>query len=103
MAEKTHILFVLAAALLLASCVEAPPRPDAFTATGEIIALSGGDAGARYACVACHGVNGRGNGLDAPALAGLPAGYLQKQLEDYAARRGVDLATAERWLRPNLD
>ncbi len=24
------------------------------------------------------------------------------QLEDYAARRGVDLATAERWLRPNL-
>jgi 5-methyltetrahydrofolate--homocysteine methyltransferase len=25
------------------------------------------------------------------------------QLEDYAARRGVELATAERWLRPNLD
>lgn len=25
------------------------------------------------------------------------------QLEDYAARRGVDLETAERWLRPNLD
>jgi 5-methyltetrahydrofolate--homocysteine methyltransferase len=25
------------------------------------------------------------------------------QLEEYAARRGVDLATAERWLRPNLD
>ncbi|WP_288806149.1 methionine synthase [uncultured Novosphingobium sp.] len=25
------------------------------------------------------------------------------QLEDYAGRRGVDLATAERWLRPNLD
>ena len=25
------------------------------------------------------------------------------QLEDYAVRRGVDLATAERWLRPNLD
>nr|WP_137677664.1 methionine synthase [Parerythrobacter lutipelagi] len=25
------------------------------------------------------------------------------QLEDYAARRGVDMATAERWLRPNLD
>ncbi len=24
------------------------------------------------------------------------------QLEDYAARRGVDLAVAERWLRPNL-
>ncbi|MCJ8158152.1 methionine synthase [Sphingomonas sp. LaA6.9] len=25
------------------------------------------------------------------------------QLEEYAVRRGVDLATAERWLRPNLD
>ncbi|OYY66017.1 methionine synthase [Sphingomonas sp. 28-62-11] len=25
------------------------------------------------------------------------------QLEDYAARRGVELAIAERWLRPNLD
>ena len=25
------------------------------------------------------------------------------QLEDYAARRNVDLPTAERWLRPNLD
>jgi 5-methyltetrahydrofolate--homocysteine methyltransferase len=25
------------------------------------------------------------------------------QVEDYAERRGVDLATAERWLRPNLD
>ncbi|NVD45534.1 methionine synthase [Qipengyuania atrilutea] len=25
------------------------------------------------------------------------------QIEDYAKRRGVDLATAERWLRPNLD
>jgi 5-methyltetrahydrofolate--homocysteine methyltransferase len=25
------------------------------------------------------------------------------QLEDYAARRDVDLDTAERWLRPNLD
>ena len=25
------------------------------------------------------------------------------QLEDYAQRRGVDVATAERWLRPNLD
>ena len=27
----------------------------------------------------------------------------QDQLEDYAARRGVDMATATRWVRPNLD
>ena len=25
------------------------------------------------------------------------------QVEDYAARRGADITTAERWLRPNLD
>src|SRR3546814_6337192 len=25
------------------------------------------------------------------------------QLEDYARRRGIDMAEAERWLRPNLD
>ena len=25
------------------------------------------------------------------------------QLEEYAGRRGIDQATAERWLRPNLD
>jgi 5-methyltetrahydrofolate--homocysteine methyltransferase len=25
------------------------------------------------------------------------------QLEDYAARRGIDVEQAERWLRPNLD
>jgi 5-methyltetrahydrofolate--homocysteine methyltransferase len=27
----------------------------------------------------------------------------QDQLQDYAARRGVDLEQATRWLRPNLD
>jgi 5-methyltetrahydrofolate--homocysteine methyltransferase len=25
------------------------------------------------------------------------------QVEDYGARRGTDLPTTERWLRPNLD
>ena len=27
----------------------------------------------------------------------------QDQLDDYAERRGVDVDTAARWLRPNLD
>ena len=52
---------------------------------GELIAMSGGEGGARYACVTCHGARGEGNGFDAPRLAGLPAGYLQKQMEDHAA------------------
>lgn len=58
---------------------------DRWSRSGELIAMSGGEAGARYACATCHGARGEGNGFDAPRLAGLPAGYLQKQMEDYAA------------------
>lgn len=61
------------------------PSNDRYGRSGELIAVSGGEGGARYACVTCHGARGEGNGFDAPRLAGLPAGYLQKQMEDYAA------------------
>lgn len=61
------------------------PSDDRWGRSGELIAVSGGEGGARYACVSCHGARGEGNGFDAPRLAGLPAGYLQKQMEDYAA------------------
>ncbi|MFN6993936.1 MAG: c-type cytochrome [Aquincola tertiaricarbonis] len=61
------------------------PSDDRFGRGGELIAMSGGEGGARYACVTCHGARGEGNGFDAPRLAGLPAGYLQKQMEDFAA------------------
>jgi cytochrome c553 len=57
---------------------------DRWGRSGELIAMSGGEGGARYACVTCHGARGEGNGFDAPRLAGLPAGYLQKQMEDFA-------------------
>ena len=57
---------------------------DRWSRGGELIAMSGGEGGARYACMTCHGARGEGNGFDAPRLAGLPAGYLQKQMEDYA-------------------
>ncbi|WP_332744296.1 c-type cytochrome [Hydrogenophaga sp.] len=60
------------------------PSDDRWSGSGELIAMSGGEGGARYACATCHGVRGEGNGYDAPRLAGLPAGYLQKQMEDYA-------------------
>ena len=60
---------------------------DRFTATGELIALSGGDAGAPNACIACHGVDGRGNGAGAPRLAGLDRGYMAAQLDAYASGR----------------
>ena len=40
-----------------------------------------------YACIACHGVDGRGNGAGAPRLAGLDRGYMAAQLEAYASGR----------------
>jgi cytochrome c553 len=73
---------------------------EAFTADGELIALSGGEGGARNACFACHGLDGAGDGVSAPRLAGLDAGYLQKQLDDYAAdlRRDKTMTPVARWL-----
>jgi cytochrome c553 len=72
--------------LLLTACTDRmAPSDDRWSRGGELIAMSGGEAGARYACVSCHGARGEGNGFDAPRLAGLPNGYLQKQMEDYAA------------------
>jgi cytochrome c553 len=74
--------------LLLAGCgpVERGAA-DHFTATGELIALSGGDAGAPNACITCHGSDGRGNGAGTPRLAGLDRGYMTAQLEAYASGR----------------
>src|SRR5690606_14362902 len=61
-----------------------------FTATGELVALSGGEGGARNACFTCHGLDGAGDGASAPRLAGLEEGYLLKQLEDYGSGRRQD-------------
>lgn len=57
---------------------------EAFTADGQIIAMGGGDGGPANACFSCHGPDGAGDGVSTPRLAGLDAGYLQKQLGDYA-------------------
>jgi cytochrome c553 len=58
--------------------------PDAFTASGEVIALGGGTAGVRSACITCHGLHGQGDGHLAPRLAGLDRGYLHRQLDAFA-------------------
>lgn len=60
---------------------------DRFTASGEMVALSGGDAGAAFACFTCHGLDGRGDGAGTPRLAGLDRGYLEAQLDAYATGR----------------
>lgn len=80
------VLLIFAAASAGCGRVETQGA-DPFTQTGELIAVSGGEGGARAACITCHGLDGGGDGELVPRLAGLPRGYLQKQLEDYAAGR----------------
>lgn len=76
----------LSVLMLLAACDTSPGRTDAaFSASGEIVAMSGGPGGASAACFTCHGLQGQGDGIAAPRLAGLDQGYLQKQMEDYAS------------------
>ena len=66
---------------------DAAPYRDPFRATGETIAMSGGDGGAAAACFTCHGLKGGGDGKGSPRLAGLDAGYLHRQIDDYANGR----------------
>ncbi|MEJ5978921.1 c-type cytochrome [Novosphingobium sp. PS1R-30] len=78
--------FLLLAAIL-GGCADAGGGNPAFTASGEVIALSGGDGGPTHACASCHGLKGEGDGRLVPRLAGLDAGYLHRQLDDYANGR----------------
>lgn len=56
-------------------------------APGEIIAQQGNGKGA-VACISCHGDQGQGNAAAGyPYLAGQPADYLVKQLQDFASER----------------
>ncbi|MCR5875326.1 c-type cytochrome [Phenylobacterium sp. J426] len=65
--------------------------------------MSGGDGGAAHACFTCHGLDGAGDGDAVPRLAGLEAGYLHKQLEDYASglREDATMAGVARRLNPH--
>lgn len=65
----------------LGGCITEPAKSDAFNVTGEMLALSGGDAGAPNACIACHGLRGEGNGNEVPRLAGMDRGYFLRQME----------------------
>jgi len=58
----------------------------AVVAAGHTVAMGGASRnGAQFACFTCHGGNGEGDSAGAvPRLAGLPAFYLDAQLEAYA-------------------
>lgn len=75
---------------------------DRFNASGELVALSGGGAGAANACFTCHGLRGQGDGAGSPRLAGLDIGYLERQLEAYAdgRRRHSQMSWIARRLSP---
>lgn len=76
-----RVLIFVAMMMTTAACnapAIAPVQP-----SGELIAFGGGPGGARDACFTCHGLQGEGDGV-VPRLAGLSAGYLIKQMEDYA-------------------
>lgn len=93
-------LSIAALAAPLASCSPAPVD-DPFDATGELIALSGGDAGPQAACHTCHGLDGGGDGALVPRIAAMNAGYLVRQLNFYAngQRRHPQMS----WLAGRLD
>lgn len=92
----------LLASLGAAACNAPAAPPDLFTASGEVIALGGGDGGVAHACFSCHGMDGGGDSGLSPRLAGLDAGYLHRQLDDYASGRRdhKEMATIARRMAP---
>lgn len=90
------------AALSIAACAAVDTTStDRFSATGEVIALGGAGAGAANACFTCHGLDGSGDGAGSPRLAGLDAGYLERQLIAYADGRRDHRQMA--WIAQRLD
>jgi cytochrome c553 len=74
---------VAALALLVITGACGGPIAQPRAPSGELIAHGGGPGGPADACFTCHGFNGEGEGRT-PHLAGLNAGYIAKQLADYA-------------------
>jgi len=105
MALPAHFARTLAlvhgASLALTGCSDVAPKAEVWEGTGELVALSGGDAGARGACTTCHGLNGEGDGDLVPRLAGLDAGYIARQMEFFSAgyRRHPQMV----WIADQLD
>jgi cytochrome c553 len=78
-----HALCRVALLLLPPLLIAAAPPPD-----GKAIAERGNGRGAA-ACSSCHGAAYQGNAaIHAPAIAGLPAAYVELRLQHYASPQG---------------
>lgn len=69
------------AAPLAGAPVATPGVVDGDAATALLVGAGKGQA---WSCASCHGAAGQGN-LSTPRLAGQPAAYLKKQLQDFAS------------------
>lgn len=101
MRKSSTTLTSAAMLAMLSACNEAELTTDRYESSGEVIAYSGGDAGARGACVTCHGLKGEGDGNLVPRLAGLDPGYQLRQLEYFSEgqRRHPQMV----WIADHLD
>ena len=84
-----------AAATYGEAAAAADPASVAALVTGE-----GGAPQSAWACVSCHGTAGQGT-QTVPRLAGLPAGYITKQLHDY--RNGTRINGTMQYVVSTLD
>ena len=99
--QSVRSILPIFALSLLAGCNQSDTQSlDRFADSGRIIAMGGAGAGASNACFTCHGLDGRGNGAGSPRLAGLDAGYLERQLEAYADGRRYHAQM--RWITEQL-
>lgn len=94
------LMFHGACVAMLAACGPAPVDGP-YTASGELLALSGGDAGPEAACHTCHGLKGEGDGDLVPRLAALDRGYLVRQLIFFD--KGQRHHAQMHWIAKHLD
>lgn len=101
MNKSPPLVVVLSVLVLSSGCTEAEPATDMWEQTGELVALSGGDAGAGGACISCHGLDGLGDGNRVPRIAGLDPGYFVRQMDAFAngQRRHPQMT----WIADHLD
>jgi len=89
----TCFLIATGMAVITAPATAAQGNPE----LGASLASQGDGSG--VPCVVCHGADGMGNDAGGfPRLAGLDAGYLAKQMQDYKAGRRISAI-----MQPNVD